>query len=75
MLAFCHSAEGSRFSYSGFLLRCSRSFDCCDLAFWLLHPEITYLNHRSFGGRPRTVLEIEQEVRAKNAMIDGRTDR
>ena len=30
---------------------------------WLLDPEISYLNHGSFGASPRAVLEFQQELR------------
>lgn len=37
----------------------------CDPRVWLLDPAVTFLNHGSFGACPRSVLEFQNEIRAR----------
>ena len=37
----------------------------CDPQIWMLDPEVTFLNHGSFGSCPRSVLQYQQELRQR----------
>ena len=43
----------------------SLSRPACDPQNWLLDPQVTFLNHGSFGSCPRPVLEFQTRMRER----------